>query len=156
MKYIELTNGDKTIIDDEDYEEVSKYKWRKDSLDNHVVRTFGPHKGRRLIRLHRQIMKAEVGQIIDHINGNVLDNRKENLRIATKSQNGMNRSKQKNNKSGYKGVSWSNQHKRWIAQLTLNGKRVLNKLFKTKEEAAKAYNEAAIKYFGEFAQLNNI
>jgi len=156
MKKIELTNGGFTLIDDEDYEKVSLYKWRRDSLANHVVRTFGPKNKRRLIRLHRYVMNAISGQIIDHIDGNVLNNQKTNLRIANKSTNGMNRNKQCNNKSGYKGVCFHKPANKWVAQLVVNGIKVLNSFHTTKEDAARAYNEAAIKYHGEFAKLNKI
>lgn len=101
---LKLTNGKYTLIDKRFYNKVKKYKWRQDSLAGHVVITIGKKYSRRLLRLHRLIIGAKDKQLVDHINGNVLDNRLKNLRLANKSKNGMNRGKQKNNKSGYKGV----------------------------------------------------
>lgn len=108
-------------------------------------------------KLHRLVLNINNPTIfIDHVNGNPLDNRKSNIRIATGSQNGINRGLPKNNTSGHKGVNWRNMDKKWQARLSVNGKRISLGMFKTKEEAALAYNEAAIKYFGEFAKLNEV
>jgi len=93
---------------------------------------------------------------IDHINHNTLDNRKENLRIVTGSQNGMNQKLHKNNTSGYKGVHWFIYSKRWMAYIRLNSRKIHLGYFNSKIEAAYAYNYAALKYFGKFAKLNNI
>lgn len=106
--------------------------------------------------MHRLIMNAQNGQMIDHINGNVLDNRKENLRLCNKSTNAMNCKVHKHNTSGYKGVAWHKQMKKWRAYIVINDKQKSLGLYKTKEEAAKAYNKAALELFGEFAKVNKI
>lgn len=105
-------------------------------------------------------MRAGPREIIDHINGDGLDNRKQNLRICTKSENACNRGIDRDNTSGYKGVCYisnkTKRVKRWIAQIAINKKHICIGYFHTKEEAAIAYNEAATKYHGEFAKLNII
>jgi hypothetical protein len=153
MKLLELTNGGVTLVDDDIYELVKQHNWRRDSAANHVVRTTGPKKNRRLIRLHRFVMKAQSGQIVDHVNGDVLDNRRENLRFADKSTNAMNRGKQINNKSGYKGVSWSHAMKKWHAQMMSGVKKVLSSYHSSKEEAHEAYKEAALIFHREYAKF---
>ncbi len=93
---------------------------------------------------------------IDHIDGNRNNNFIENLRLATFSQNSNNYKKPKNNTSGYKGVSWKKQNNKWLVQITVNNKRVYIGYFIDLLTAAKAYNEAALKYHGEFAKLNKV
>jgi hypothetical protein len=101
-------------------------------------------------------MKTPKDMDTDHINGDGLDNRRDNLRVCNCAQNQRNRGKQNNNQSGLKGVSWHKKGKKWITQLKLNKKNIYLGLFKNKERAAVAYNEAATKYHGEFARLNEI
>lgn len=106
--------------------------------------------------LHRLIINAKTGDIVDHINHNPMDNRECNLRLCTSSQNSMNRSKSYHKK--YKGVSLDNRTpplpNPWKAQIMLNYRNIHVGRFKTEMQAAQAYDEAAIKYFGEFADLN--
>jgi len=153
MKQLKLTSGQSTMVDEDVYEIVNCYKWRSDSLAGHVVRTVGTKNGRRLVRLHRLIMNAQTGQIVDHIDGNVLNNTRANLRLADKSTNGMNRLKQRNNKSGYKGVCKHSQCNRWVAQIKA-GPVKWQGLYKTAIEAARAYDVKAMEMHGEFAILN--
>jgi hypothetical protein len=91
---------------------------------------------------------------VDHINGNGLDNRKSNLRICTHQQNCENSRKRKKSFSKYKGVYWSKNAKKWVAQITIDGKSKHLGYFELEEDAAAAYDKAAVKYFGEFACLN--
>lgn len=107
--------------------------------------------------LHRLILKAKKGQYVDHINGNTLDNRRENLRICLNKENLRNRPRQKNNVSGFKGVHMAkNKTNPYSAKITVDGKSTHLGYFKTALEAAVAYNTAAIKCFGKFAYLNVI
>ena len=106
--------------------------------------------------MHREILKCPKGLFIDHINRNGLDNRKNNLRVCSKSQNMMNTLIPKNNTSGYKGVSWSKRDKKWMAYIKIKNKFNNLGYFNIKEQAALAYNDAAKKYHGEFARLNKI
>jgi len=146
-KYSNLT--DEIIIDTADYELVSKYRWGL---------CFGcPYCYNPKMKLSRFLMKPPSKEIeVDHKNRNILDNRRDNLRLATRSQNGRNRGLQKNNTSGYCGVRWRKDRSTWSAFIKHHGKNVALGCFSTKEEAAAAYNEKAIALHGEFAVLNEI
>lgn len=152
MAKIILTRGFTTTVDDSDLEFISKYK-----LHAHVNKDGSVYavtqKG---INIHRLLLKVNSNQLVDHINGNTLDNRRKNLRIATKAQNGMNRTKQVNNKSGYKGVSFRPDRNKFRATIYQNKKQTHLGYFDSVIDAAKAYNKAARKHFGEFARLNEV
>jgi len=167
------THGTFTVLyDAEDHDKVSAHRWRaqKDSKnkDKFYVSTNIPHpaggwycspNGHRQRRqatlsIHRLITEAPKGMHVDHINGNPLDNRKSNLRICTHAENSNNTGPRKNNTSGYKGVYWAKRNKRWLAQITHNGKQVYIGHYKDKEEAARAYDAKAKELHGEYAYLN--
>lgn len=156
MKRIQLTQNKYTIVDDENYEELSKYRWYLNTFG--YVRRWRPtierqaKPGSREIFLHRHLIDVPKGYVIDHINGDKLDNRRCNLRVCTPHQNRMNRQSQKNNTSGYKGVFWNKQRNKWSAKINFNHKQIYTGYFDNKEDAAKAYERAARKYFGEFAR----
>ncbi len=148
MKIIILSKGKgHTLVDDEDYEAVNKFGCRLDSLGYAILRKKGT------CRLHRFIMKPAKGMVIDHINGNKLDNRRSNLRVCTPAENNWNQKKCCTNTSGYKGVALMHG-KYWRAYITIKDRQKHLGIFKTKETAAKAYDEAAKLYRGEFAKLN--
>lgn len=150
MKEVKLANDRGfTLVDDEDFELVSKYVWYGSE-----GRVKGRVDGSNLVFLHRFIMQPEKHQQIDHINRNALDNRRSNLRIANSSQNGANRGKQINNTHKYKGVYFHKKTQTWCARIKLNKKHISLKYHATEEEAAKAYDDAARKCFGEFACTN--
>ncbi len=154
MKTIPLTQGKVAIVDDEDYEELSKYNWsalRGGSGVYYARRK----KDKKMLIMHRIILNAKYGEMVDHINHNGLDNRKENLRICTNSQNQMNR-KRNIGVSKYKGVHWSKHSNKWRARITKNGKNAHLGLFGSEKDAARAYNKKATILFGEFALLNDI
>ena len=96
------------------------------------------------------------GKEIDHVNGDGLDNRRCNLRIATRSQNQMNRKPKRGASSRYKGVFWSDDHKKWQSAAQLNKERYHLGFYNGEEEAAKAYNVFAAQHFGEYARLNEV
>lgn len=160
MKIIKLTKGLEAIIDDDDFDVISKLKWRtkKGWGETHYAYAHGPRNNgkRKEFNMHRMILGAVKGQYVDHINGNGLDNRKENLRFCSNRENSFNSKHRVNAKSKYKGVSWCSRTKRWQTALRIAKKSIWLGRFKIQQEAAKAYNEAAIKYFGEFARLNDI
>ena len=107
--------------------------------------------------LHREILKTKGFNIkVDHISGNTFDNRKCNLRLSTQQTNTANQKIHKNNTSGFKGVSFAKNCNKWECYIKVNYKKITLGYFVNKIDAAKTYNEAAIKYFGEFAKLNEI
>lgn len=156
MKKIPLTRGMVALVDDEDYEELMQWEWRCASAKclHYAVR------GKRIkgkyvqIQMHQVILNTPYGYDTDHINGNGLDNRKGNLRVATHLQNCHNTRIHSDNTSGYKGVTWDKSVKKWKAQIGVNNKNRYLGIFNDRLEAAKAYNEAAKKYYGKFAHLN--
>ncbi len=154
MKQVQLTQGKVALVDDEDFERLSKFKWHALYTKGHwyAVRTMD----KRLIFMHREIMAAPSRAQVDHKDGNGLNNQQYNLRLATNAQNGRNRGKQHNNTSGYKGVYWNKQDRKWRANIRCDGRIIHLGYFVNSEDAARAYNDAAIKYFGEFAKLNEI
>lgn len=151
MKLIPLTQGKFAIVDDEDFDLLNQWKW---GYTHGYARRTGSRPEQQHIYMHRIILKVGVGQMVDHKNTDSLDNRKENLRLCTKSSNGMNRGKNKNNTSGYKGVELATDHKRrkpWSARIGFQGKQIKLGSFSTPQEASIAYNVAAMKYHKEYA-----
>jgi hypothetical protein len=153
---VPLTQGKIALVDDED-EWVTDWKWRAKSSsgDLFYAARNSPRPSKKEIWMHREIMLPPPGLEIDHVNGNGLDNRRLNLRLATSSQNKWNAKKSSGNTASiYKGVSVSRQG--WRAQIRCNGGRYHLGVFKTAEEAAEVYNAAALELFGEYACLNVI
>jgi osmotically-inducible protein OsmY len=155
MKEIPLSNGGIAFVDDEDFEKISLIPWY--GVDGGYTRyaytmTSRQSSKRTTIAMHQLILEITKGEV-DHINRNGLDNRKSNLRIATRNQQMMNAIKRKNKTtSQYKGVCWTN--KRWQANINVNGRQLYLGRFKVEEDAARAYDDAARRYFGEFARTN--
>ena len=106
--------------------------------------------------MHRVIMDTELNMIVDHLNGNGLDNRRSNLRNCTHAENMRNRKINKKNRSGFKGVSYYTKDNKWRAMIKFNNLRIHIGFYIDPKDAARAYNEAAVKYHGEFANLNKI
>lgn len=161
MKRIPLTQGKFTLVDDEDYNELSKHKWHLKRNKNTLYAVRDQYvKGDRghpiRLRMHRLIMNAPKGMDVDHRDGNGLDNRRFNLRLCTNKQNSMNRGPNKNNTSGYKGVFWCNQKKKWKAMICIEGKSIHLGFFFCIIKAAKAYNNYIMDNFNEFGYFNKI
>lgn len=154
---VKLTRGLVTIIDAEDLELVSQWKWfasRGNSTD-YAQRNDRTHGIRKTVKLHRVILNAPEGMHVDHINHNGLDNRKSNLRLCTLSENLRNRRKQKGCSSEYKGVvkRQGSRQITWMATVKVDKKRHTQS-FATELEAALWYDEKAKEHHGEFANLN--
>lgn len=136
-----------TLIDTEDLQKVMSFpnSWYAQQPDtNHYV--CGNRQGS-LVKLHRYIMSAPKGLMVDHINGNTLDNRKNNLRIVTSSENQQNRrGAQRNSKSGVRGVCWHKQRGKWTTRIRINGQRIYLGLYDSLSDAEKAVIDARQKY----------
>lgn len=147
------------LIDDEDWNLIKDFTWYPWSTKRHnsiYVRAAVPGIRGKEVRLHRLIMNAKPGQLIDHKNGNALDNRKENLRITNSLGNNMNSTKRKSSTSKFKGVHWGTREQKWKCQIQYNKKKIALGTYNSEIEAAKAYNKAALLYHGEYARLNDI
>lgn len=154
MKTINLTQNQIALVDDEDYENLSLFSWQAQKMKNGKYRTatWTPRPNRICVRMHTMIMNPPVGMEVDHIDGNPLNNQKSNLRICTHANNMLNRSKERGNVTGYKGVS---PHKsKYQARIRVNNKEYWLGVFDNPEDAATAYDDAARIYHGEFAKLN--
>ncbi len=154
MKYIELTKGEKAIVDDIDFEYLNKLNW---SFSNGYAAK--KLKGNKNLFMHTLIVNCPKNMKVDHKNGDGLDNRKKNLRVCTQAQNIANQKVRSDNLSGYKGVSffkYGKRIRRWVAKITVNYSQKHLGYFYTEKEAAIAYNKGAKKYFGEFAKLNSL
>lgn len=157
MAEIALGKGFVVVVDDADYEFLSQFNWQLSRISEDIVYA------RANISMHRLLSGLKPGdkRVVDHKDGNGLNNTRSNLRIATVAENSKNRRPRKSSKSPYKGVKfakvkWGVLKKPWQAQIYTNGKNKHLGYFATAEEAAEAYNAAARKYFGEFAYLNKV
>lgn len=160
-----LTQGYTTVVDDKD-SDLAELKWHAHvSFDGCriYVETKVRDKDRQgkqlALKLHRVILERSLGrkllkeEDVDHISMDGLDNRRSNLRVATRSQNSQNTPKRRNNTSGYKGVIWHKRNKKWYARIGYKGKSISLGLHDTPEQAYEAYKRAALELFGEYARF---
>lgn len=145
---LELTRGKSTIFDMSDYHLLQERTW--------CVNPYGYAINSKFEFMHLLIMGKKPGYVVDHINGDPLDNRRKNLQHCKQSQNIQKRGKFKGNNSGYKGVCWSAGKRKWRATIEANKKSMHLGYFTDKAEAARAYNQAATKHHGNFAVLNEV
>lgn len=154
VAYVTLTKGFEAIIDAADVALVDNGNWY--ALVNrqtvYAARTVGRRVDKVGVLMHRVITSAPHGMDVDHINGNGLDNRRSNLRLATRSENMRNSRQSSANTSGFKGVGWSKRDNNWRASITIDGRQHYIGAFSTPEIAHAAYMEVAERLFGEFAR----
>lgn len=160
VEFLELNNGWKALVDADLYPELSKYKWtitRRGGTRVYAKRGFGPASNHKYVYLHHAILPPKPGFTVDHKNSEhpfcVLDERRSNLRYATKLQQQHNRRKSINSKNKFKGVSQLPSG-RFSAKMTILGQKTYIGTFDTEEQAAKACDARAKQYQGEFAKLN--
>ena len=152
-KQIPLTRGQFAIVDDEDFEWMSKFKWHCQPKSNGrlYART-----GTKKVYMHRVLLNASPDVYVDHIDGNGLNNTRANLRLCTREENQHNTPIRSDSTTGYKGVSFDKRRNRFSVEINKDKKRIRIGNFENVLDAARAYNEAAIKYHGQFARLNEI
>jgi len=152
-KEIPLNKGAVTIVDESDYERLMKFKWRI-SEKGYAMRTQVDKGKASGVLMHRMLLDPPKGFMADHINGDRLDNRRCNLRLANALENSRNRANNHNSRSKYKGVAWKVENNKWQARIRIVGKQHHIGLFDTEEDAAYAYNQAAKLQHGDFSRLN--
>lgn len=159
MKKIPLTQGQFALVDDEDYEWLIAWKWSANKVNKtfYAFRKEWNHGNQKTIYMHRLIMNAPENKLVDHNDMNGLNNQRHNLRLGNKSKNGANRGIDKDNTTGYKGVTIctsSKRRKKYIAQIGYKGEHIQLGYFLTAEDAARAYDKKAKELFDEFAYTN--
>lgn len=159
-KEILLTKGQLALVDDEDFERLSIYsyyaQWDPDIKAFYAFRSETSDGKRRCIGLHRDVLAEQLktNEVADHIDpSKTLDNRRCNLRVATKAQNSWNTRKRTDNLSGYRGVSWNCGDNKWSSRITANGKNRFLGNFLSPEEASLAYEQAAKEFHGSFTRI---
>jgi hypothetical protein len=157
MKEIKLSQGKVSQVSDHRFDFINQWRWTAahDKYGNwHAHRLEGKGKNKKTIYMHRVIVNAPPNKDVDHRDGNGLNNQDENLRICTDSQNLANSKRRSDNTTGYKGVFLKKGKNKFRARITVNGKRINLGCFFTAAEANMVYQNAAQKYFGEFAYKN--
>lgn len=147
-KKIPLGHGQFAIVDDEDYEKVCRYKWHTMSGSKNP-NCYAVTK----VRMHRLVIDAPMGYMVDHINGDTLDNRKANLRLCTNSQNQQNTGS-RGGSSKYKGVSLLKNRGKWMATFQFDGKKYYCGMWDSEEDAARAVDKKRGEVCGDFASKN--
>ena len=155
---IPVGEGQFALVDPKEFYWLNNFNWciKKKDRCSYAIRFLNVGKGKlRIISMHRNIMDAPKGSIVDHRNNEGLDNRRGNLRFATSSENVQNRRKTLNKTSSrFLGVSWKKKTGQWYASIKVNKKTISLGYFDNEVEAAKTYDCAVIKYFSKFARLN--
>jgi hypothetical protein len=154
-KYIQLKHGT-AIIDEQDFDRINQYKWNSVDNDGTGKRHYATCKIRGMtVYMHRMVMGAQSGETVDHIDGNGLNNSRENLRFVVPSQNNMNQRVREDNTSGHKGISWCPDREKYQVYINVDRKRKSLGRYRTLEEAIYVRDQAAKKHYGEFARDNS-
>lgn len=156
MKTIPLTQGKIAIVDEADYDWLMRWKWyaQKDKNTYYAARGVCQNNKHKRIWMHREILRTPSGMETDHKDGNGLNNCRENLRIATRAQNDSYRRKTLGTSSKYKGVCRRKGSQKWQVAIQVKGKSIYLGLLGSEVAAARVYDKAALKHFGEFALTN--
>ena len=155
MKKIKLKCGFCTVVDDFDYELLSKMHWHTAKRGFYVC-GFDPVT-KKNVKMHRLIMQVENRHdVVDHKDGNFLNNTRENLRVCNQAQNAMNANARRGSSSQHKGVSWCKRSRKWKSAIMFEGKSVTIGKYTSEKAAAAEYNKYAKIYHGEYARLNKI
>jgi hypothetical protein len=150
MRYIRLAGASFAIVDAADYDWLNRHRWRAlGGQSGYAYSTIG---GKNVL-MHRLIMNAPPGKVVDHINGNRQDNRRCNLRVCTQAEN-MRNTRKSCGTSRFKGVSWNRKYRKWVVSIHRDGKDIWLGNFDDEIKAAQAYDKAARELFGPFARLN--
>ena len=156
VAYVALTKGYEAIISSADAHLVERHNWVvviKKCNKIYAYRSIGPRGKQRTIYMHRVIMNAPDGYEVDHVNGDGLDNRRQNMRLVTHQQNLCNQLISSKNRSGFRGVSWDKNMKTWRAQITVHYKMKFLGLFESAESAHAAYVEASKMLHGQYGSF---
>lgn len=158
-RLIPLTQGQFAIVDEADFEWLTQWKWTAERRRTtwYAIRGVNADNpcGRRTLRLHRFILAAPASLCVDHADGDGLNNTRSNLRVCTPAENSQNQKAQRQLKSSpYKGVSWDKRVEKWQAYIKKEGRKQSLGYYTCEDEAAAAYNVAALSLFGVFARLN--
>lgn len=154
---IPLTQGKVALVDDCDFEYLSQFNWfaHKNKFTWYAQRNSPRVNGKRtVIHMHREILQAPNAFKVDHRDDDGLNNQRGNIRLCTQGENIRNRRVSVTNTSGYKGVHWKTQNKKWAATIHIDGKSIHLGYFKSASDAALVYDAAAREHYGEFARLN--
>ena len=154
--HVPLTRGAVAVIDAADWPFVQPYRWNLATVGYATANVVLADGRRTCVTMHRLLLGVAPRVRVDHRDGDKINNRRSNLRLATPSQNGANSPGRRTGVSGFRGVTPARMPGRWFAQITVNRKHLSLGVFDTPEEAARAYNAAALAAFGEFAVLNDI
>jgi hypothetical protein len=152
MKELRLNATHVAVVDDADFEMLSHWKWTWEG--RYAIRRETRGGKPRVCYMHRMIMLPDAGQPVDHVNGNKLDNRRRNLRVVNMSENQANSKSRAGSSSRFKGVSWHSARRQWRAYIGTDGSCVHLGMFLSESDAARAYDRAALRLFGEYARLN--
>lgn len=160
-KTIPLSQGKVALVDDEDFEWLSQWKWyaHADRRTYYAVRSTPRDENGRYttVRMHRQILEAPLGIQVDHADSDGLNNQRANIRLCNNAENARNRRKRaQGTSSRFKGVSWSALMGSWRARIRVNSQDYKLGFFTNETEAAQAYNVAALLHYGRFASVNII
>mgnify|MGYP000848918023 CR=1 FL=1 len=155
MREIELSRGLVSIVDDADYDWVAQWKWTACVGSSGLVYAVRRAKatesaGRPQIAMHRAILNAPLHLLVDHINHDTLDNRRENLRLCSASQNNMNKRLNRRSTSGHKGVSWDASEGQWAVKIKVNRREIWLGRYDNIDDAVAAYRNGSLQYHGDF------